>query len=167
MSQLEVCCINSAQVSHLVQRVERPVGGGQGREDGAAQLEGAGPDLERWLEDGDGGGVARLGEQLLPDHRDDDEGRLVQLHGLQLAVGGLQGACTQHGHKVVGCWPCNDQYHRHYQYGDIQWTVEISLKFKSKWISWVMLHYNMSDDRNVVAICNISIGWCIVQQPTD
>ena len=81
-----------AQASHLVQRVERPVGGGEGREDGAAQFERAGADLERGLEHGDGGGVARLGEQLLPDHGDDDEGRLVQLHGLQLTVGGLQGA---------------------------------------------------------------------------
>lgn len=76
---------------YLVQAVERPIRGAEGGEDGPTEFEAARPDLEGALQDLDGVRVAALGEQLLPDHGDDDEGRFVQFHRLQLTIGGLQG----------------------------------------------------------------------------
>lgn len=81
---------SSVEITHLVQTVERPVGRGESGEDGASELEATRAYLERALEDLDRGVELALREELLADHRDDDKGRLVQLHHLQLPVSRLQ-----------------------------------------------------------------------------
>ena len=88
-------------VVYLVQTVEGPVGRAEGGEDAAAQFETTSPDLEGGLEDQHRCIVLGLGQQLLPDHRDDHERGLVQLHRLQLPVGRLQGACATVQHKII------------------------------------------------------------------
>lgn len=75
----------------LVQRVERPISARQGREHAAPELQAARADGQGSLEDPGGRPVLPVAEELLADDRDDDEGRLVELHGAQLLEGGLEG----------------------------------------------------------------------------
>lgn len=72
-----------------IQLVHGPVGGAERGQNRPPQLETAGANLQRRLEDDGGGGVVPCRQQLLPHHRGDHKGR-QGAHHLQLPVDGLQ-----------------------------------------------------------------------------
>ena len=86
----------------LVALADRPVGGRERREDGAAQPQLAGADAQRHLEDGGGGGGVAGGEQLLADDGDDDEHAAGETQPLQLGVERAEAACNGVGVRGVG-----------------------------------------------------------------